>query len=117
MASPLTSFLMGYDTKVDVCDHGVQAMGYKSGLWSRDVVERQMSQHERNGMCTDSPHKAEFLDRRRLMLQWWAGYLEINREGFPHRFCARQYRTLPDHQAHSTGLGTSNLLSLYITVC
>jgi integrase len=36
--------LMGYDTKVDICDHGFRAMAcsslIESGLWSRDAVER-----------------------------------------------------------------------------
>lgn len=45
-----------------------------------------MSQQGHNGMCADYTHKAEFLDRRRLMLQWWADYLEINREGVPPPF-------------------------------
>lgn len=59
--------IMDYDTKVDVCGHGFQTIAYsaltESGLWSRDVVECQMSQQEHNGMCADYTHKAEFLDR------------------------------------------------------
>lgn len=65
--------LMGYDTKVDVCGHGFQAMAFssliESGLWSRDAVEHKMSHQERNGMRAAYTHKAEFLDGRRLMLQ------------------------------------------------
>ncbi|EPH3996173.1 tyrosine-type recombinase/integrase [Morganella morganii] len=76
--------LMGYDTKIDVCGHGFRAMAcsslIESGLWSRDAVERQMSHQERNGVRAAYIHKAEFLEERRLMLQWWADFLDANRE-------------------------------------
>lgn len=76
--------LMGYDTKVDVCGHGFRAMAcsslIESGLWSKDAVERQMSHQERNGVRAAYIHKAEHLDERRLMLQWWADFLDANRE-------------------------------------
>lgn len=51
--------VMGYNTKTEVCGHGSRTMAcsslIESGLWSRDAVER------------------------RLMLQWWADYLDANR--------------------------------------
>ncbi|KNC90884.1 tyrosine-type recombinase/integrase [Trabulsiella odontotermitis] len=76
--------LMGYDTKVEVCGHGFRAMAcsslIESGLWSRDAVERQMSHQERNGVRAAYVHKAEFIDERKLMLQWWADFLDANRE-------------------------------------
>jgi integrase len=76
--------LMGYDTKIDVCGHGFRAMAcsslIESGLWSRDAVERQMSHQERNSVRAAYIHKAEFLDERRLMLQWWADFLDANQE-------------------------------------
>ncbi|MGO2145746.1 MAG: tyrosine-type recombinase/integrase [Serratia bockelmannii] len=76
--------LMGYDTKVDVCGHGFRAMAcsslIESGLWSRDAVERQMSHQERNSVRAAYIHRAEHLDERRLMLQWWADFLEVNNE-------------------------------------
>lgn len=75
--------VMGYDTKVEVCGHGFRTMAcsslIESGLWSRDAVERQMSHMERNSVRAAYIHKAEHLDERRLMLQWWADFLEINR--------------------------------------
>ncbi|MCW0348625.1 tyrosine-type recombinase/integrase [Pantoea ananatis] len=77
--------VMGYDTKVEVCGHGFRAMAcsslIESGLWSRDAVERQMSHMERNSVRAAYIHKAEHLDERRLMLQWWADFLDANREG------------------------------------
>ncbi|HAO9083766.1 TPA: integrase arm-type DNA-binding domain-containing protein [Escherichia coli] len=76
--------VMGYDTKVEVCGHGFRTMAcsslIESGLWSRDAVERQMSHMERNSVRAAYIHKAEHLDERRLMLQWWADYLDVNRE-------------------------------------
>ncbi len=76
--------VMGYDTKVDLCGHGFRTMAcsslIESGLWSRDAVERQMSHMERNSVRAAYIHKAEHLDERKLMLQWWADFLDANRE-------------------------------------
>ncbi|RJL23787.1 tyrosine-type recombinase/integrase [Pectobacterium polaris] len=76
--------VMGYDTKVEVCGHGFRTMAcsslIESGLWSRDAVERQMSHIERNSVRAAYIHKAEHLDERRLMLQWWADFLDANRQ-------------------------------------
>lgn len=75
---------MGYDTKVDVCGHGFRSMAcsalVESGMWSRDAVERQMSHQERNAVRAAYIHKAEHLEERRLMIQWWADYLDANRK-------------------------------------
>ncbi|WP_374257262.1 tyrosine-type recombinase/integrase [Yokenella regensburgei] len=76
--------VIGYDTKVEVCGHGFRTMAcsslIESGLWSRDAVERQMSHQERNSVRAAYIHKAEHLGERRLMLQWWADYLDANRQ-------------------------------------
>ena len=76
--------VMGYDTKVEVCGHGFRTMAcsslIESGLWSEDAVERQMSHMERNTVRAAYIHKAEHLDERKLMLQWWADFLDANRE-------------------------------------
>ncbi|MGC1056316.1 integrase arm-type DNA-binding domain-containing protein [Pantoea agglomerans] len=75
---------MGYDTKTEVCGHGFRTMAcsalIESGLWSRDAVERQMSHQERNSVRAAYIHKAEHLEERKLMLQWWADYLEACKE-------------------------------------
>lgn len=75
---------MGYDTKSEVCGHGFRTMAcsalIESGLWSRDAVERQMSHQERNSVRAAYIHKAEHLEERRLMMQWWADFLDANRE-------------------------------------
>ena len=84
---------MGYDTKKEVCGHGFRTMAcsalIESGLWSRDAVERQMSHQERNSVRAAYIHKAEHLEERKLMLQWWADYLEACEEKdlTPFSFC------------------------------
>ena len=78
--------LMGYDTKTDVCGHGFRAMAcsalVESELWSRDAVERQMSHQERNSVRAAYIHRAEHLDARKDMMQWWSDYLDVSREGY-----------------------------------
>lgn len=39
-----------------------------------------MSHQERNGVRAAYIHKAEFLDECRLMLQWWADFLDANKD-------------------------------------
>ena len=93
--------LMGYDTKKDVCGHGFRAMAcsalMESGLWSQDAVERQMSHQERNSVRAAYTHKAEYLDARKAMMQWWSDYLDLNREEYvaPYVY-ALQFRRSSD---------------------
>ncbi|WP_368757608.1 tyrosine-type recombinase/integrase [Klebsiella sp. P1CD1] len=78
--------LMGYDTKKDICGHGFRAMAcsalMESGLWSQDAVERQMSHQERNTVRLAYIHKAEHLEARKAMMQWWSDYLDTCREAY-----------------------------------
>ncbi|MBZ7107138.1 tyrosine-type recombinase/integrase [Klebsiella michiganensis] len=78
--------LMEYNTKEDVCGHGFRAMAcsalVESGLWSLDAVERQMSHQERNSVRAAYIHKAEHLEARKAMMQWWSDYLDRCREEF-----------------------------------
>lgn len=39
-----------------------------------------MSHMERNSVRAAYINKAEHLDERKLMLQWWADFLDVNRE-------------------------------------
>lgn len=52
----------------------------ESGLWSDDAIERQLSHTERNNVRAAYIHTSEHLDERRLMVQWWAGYVDMARE-------------------------------------
>ncbi|HAT2194762.1 TPA: tyrosine-type recombinase/integrase [Citrobacter freundii] len=78
--------LMGYDTKKDICGHGFRAIAcsalMESGLWSQDAVERQMSHQERNTVRQAYIHKAEHLEARKAMMQWWSDYLDTCRESY-----------------------------------
>ncbi|ECG8632197.1 tyrosine-type recombinase/integrase [Salmonella enterica subsp. salamae] len=78
--------LMGYDSKKDICGHGFRAMAcsalMESGLWSQDAVERQMSHQERNTVRLAYIHKAEHLEARKAMMQWWSDYLDTCREAY-----------------------------------
>ena len=73
---------MGYDTKQDICGHGFRTLAcsalIESELWSEDAVELQMSHKESNSVRAAYTHKAKHLDQRRLMLQWWADFLDAN---------------------------------------
>ncbi|WP_421505020.1 tyrosine-type recombinase/integrase [Erwinia rhapontici] len=86
---------MGYDTKQDICGHGFRTLAcsalIESGLWSEDAVELQMSHKESNSVRAAYTHKAKHLDQRRLMLQWWADFLDANSNGMirPFEFAHR----------------------------
>ncbi|WP_033783483.1 integrase arm-type DNA-binding domain-containing protein [Pantoea sp. 9140] len=78
--------LMDYDTKEDVCGHGFRAMAcsalIESGRWSEDAIERQMSHQERNSVRAAYIHKAEHLEARKAMMQWWSDYIDECREKY-----------------------------------
>ncbi|MDU4541793.1 MAG: site-specific integrase, partial [Klebsiella michiganensis] len=78
--------LMGFDTKQDICGHGFRAMAcsalMESGLWSQDAVERQMSHQERNTVRLAYIHKAEHLEARKAMMQWWSDYIDTCRVAY-----------------------------------
>lgn len=45
-------------------------------------IELQMSHIERNGVKAAYLHTTKYLEERRLMMQWWADYLDANRESY-----------------------------------
>ncbi|RJL48203.1 tyrosine-type recombinase/integrase, partial [Pectobacterium carotovorum] len=81
---------MGYDTKTDLCGHGFRTLAcsalIESGIWPEDVVELQMSHMEKNNVRAAYTHKAKHLEQRRLMLQWWADFLDANSNGMVRPF-------------------------------
>lgn len=87
--------VMGYDTKKEICGHGFRAMACsalsESGLWSKEAIEKQMSHQERNSVRAAYIHKAEYLEERIAMMQWWADYLDANTGGYisPYKFACR----------------------------
>ncbi|MGS0224691.1 tyrosine-type recombinase/integrase, partial [Escherichia coli] len=91
--------VMGYDTTKEVCGHGFRAMAcsalIESGLWSRDAVERQMSHQERNTVRMAYIHKAEHLEARKAMMQWWSDYLEACRESYAPPYTIGKNKFIP----------------------
>lgn len=87
--------VMGYDTKTEVCGHGFRTMAssslYESDMWSEDAIERQMSHKERKKIKGAYTHRAEFIEQRRSMIQWWADYLDACKDQYlsPHDFAQR----------------------------
>ncbi|HDU8603857.1 TPA: integrase arm-type DNA-binding domain-containing protein [Morganella morganii] len=91
--------VIGYNTKTDVCGHGFRTMACsalnESGLWSKDAIERQMSHKERNGVRAAYVYKAEHLEARIEMIQWWSDYLDASRiEYIAPYIYARQYKSI-----------------------
>lgn len=91
--------VMGYDTKKDICGHGFRAMAcsalMESGLWAKDAVERQMSHQERNTVRMAYIHKAEHLEARKAMMQWWSDYLEACRESYAPPYTIDKNKFIP----------------------
>ncbi|HDU9747552.1 DUF4102 domain-containing protein [Klebsiella pneumoniae] len=91
--------VMGYDTKKDICGHGFRAMAcsalMESGLWAKDAVERQMSHQERNTVRMAYIHKAEHLEARKAMMQWWSDYLEACRESYAPPYTIGNNKFIP----------------------
>ncbi len=81
---------MGYDTKTDLCGHGFRTLGcsasIESGVWPEDVVELQMSHMEKNNLRAAYTHKPKYLEPHRLMLQWWADFLDANKSSMVRPF-------------------------------
>ncbi|MGI9158965.1 MAG: tyrosine-type recombinase/integrase [Saprospiraceae bacterium] len=46
----------------------------ESGEWSRDVIERQLA-HQETDEVRAAYHRAEYLDQRRTMMDWYSTYL------------------------------------------
>jgi integrase len=65
--------------KLDVTPHGLRATAStvlnESGAFRPDVIERQLSHIERNRVRA-SYNRAEYLEERREMLQWWANFID-----------------------------------------
>jgi integrase len=73
---------MGYKGKAT--SHGFRGTAStilnESGLFGRDVIERQLAHQERNRVRAAYDH-AEHLPARQKMMQWWADYLDDMRVG------------------------------------
>lgn len=77
---------MKYNTKTDVCLHGFRGMARGalglSGLFDRDAIERQMSHKTDNAIEWAYTHHVDFIEERKIMMEWWSDYLELNHDKF-----------------------------------
>ncbi|EOX8917867.1 integrase, partial [Escherichia coli] len=60
-----------------------------------DAVERQMSHQERNTVRMAYIHKAEHLEARKTMMQWWSDYLEACRESYAPPYTIGKNKFIP----------------------
>ena len=58
--------------------HGFRAVAStvlnESTLWGKDAIERQLAHKETHEVREAYP-RAQYLEERRRMMQWWSGYL------------------------------------------
>ena len=80
-------FKLGYDGntlgKSKAVPHGFRATAssiLNEEGFNPDAIERQLSHKESNGVRAAYTHHARFLDERAKMMQWWADYLDKERE-------------------------------------
>lgn len=77
---------MKYNTETDVCLHGFRGMARGalglSGLFDRDAIERQMSHKSDNAIEWAYTHHIDFMDERKILMEWWSDYLELNHNKF-----------------------------------
>lgn len=70
-------YRLGYRGKMT--GHGFRAIASsvlnESGLWNPDAIERQLH-HDETDDVRASYNRAEYLDERRRMMQWYSDYLE-----------------------------------------
>ncbi|MDN3568002.1 tyrosine-type recombinase/integrase [Paeniroseomonas aquatica] len=75
---------LGY-AKDEMTGHGFRAMAAtrlnEMGQWNSDAIERQLAHAESNKVRKAYTHAAQYLDERRTMLQVWADYLDVLRDG------------------------------------
>lgn len=68
---------MGYRNKATV--HGFRATAStivnESGLFLPDAIERQLA-HAEKDLIRAAYHRAEYLEERRRMMDWWGAYIE-----------------------------------------
>ena len=75
---------MGYDTKTEITGHGMRAMArtilhQELGI-APEIIEHQLA-HRVPDSLGDAYNRTKFLKERRAMMQKWADYLDVLRQG------------------------------------
>ena len=62
-----------------------------SGLFDRDAIERQMSHKGDNEVEWAYTHHIDFMEERKILMEWWSEYLELNHAQYisPQEFRGR----------------------------
>jgi integrase len=73
---------MGY-AREEMTVHGFRGIAatelYESGKWSGDAIERQLAHVDGNSVRAAYSY-AQYLDERRMMMQWWSDYIDSLRD-------------------------------------
>lgn len=73
-------YRMGYRGRMT--GHGFRAIAStvlnESGKWSADAIERQLA-HRETDKIRESYHRAEYLEERRRIMQYWSDHLDASR--------------------------------------
>jgi len=68
---------MGYRSRATI--HGFRSLASsilnESGKWNPDAIERQLAHSERDQVRA-AYNRANYLDQRKQMMQWYADYLD-----------------------------------------
>ena len=68
---------MGYRSRATI--HGFRSLASsilnESGKWNPDAIERQLAHSERDQVRA-AYNRANYLDQRKKMMQWYADYLD-----------------------------------------
>lgn len=72
-------YRLGY--KGRMTGHGFRAVAStilnQSKLWAPDAIERQLA-HKETDEVREAYNRAEYLDERRKMMEWWSNYLDAS---------------------------------------
>ncbi len=75
-------YRMGYHQRATT--HGFRALAStilnECGLWRPDAIERQLAHREQNAVRA-AYHRAEYMEERARMMQWWADHLDAAESG------------------------------------
>ena len=74
---------MGYRSRATI--HGFRSLASsilnESGKWNPDAIERQLA-HSEKDQVRAAYNRANYLDQRKQMMQWYADYLdELKQKG------------------------------------
>lgn len=110
---------MKYNTETDVCLHGFRGMARGalglSGLFDREAIERQMSHKGENEVEWAYTHHIDYMEERKILMDWWSDYLEANQTSYvsPQEF---RDKLLTDAQNGIQSIKYSKLIKFQLSM-